>query len=121
MKKILGAVLVTAAITAQGQTIEDAQAMARCSAEFVMAGSLVGESNPNFGRMMREAQQSSAISRTFYQKVGRSAGQADTETKAWLGTLNRQFSKDPRYVKDYLGDQIPGCSRDNAKLQRFAQ
>lgn len=121
MKKIATALLLcTAAVTAQAQTVEDAKSMARCSAEFTMSATLLGENSPYFGRFIKEAQQSAAISRGFYQKIGMTTSQTDAEAKRWIGTLNRQYKNDPTYVKDYLIDQTKGCSSDNAKLQRFA-
>lgn len=120
MKKIIATLLCTAAITAQAQTVDDARAMARCSADFMFTASMVGEGNSYFGRLTREAQQSAAISRGFYQKIGMTKSQTDIEAKNWLNTLNRQYKSDPAYVKDYLADQAKSCSSDNVKLQRFA-
>ena len=121
MKKLFTAVAFSAATAVSAQGINDAQVMARCSADFATAATIVGTQSPMFNQLMASSRQSLAISRGMYQKNGASPTRAETEAKSWIDTLNRQHARDPAYVRSYLVDQTKGCGQDNAKFQALAR
>jgi hypothetical protein len=119
---IVGTAVAFATVTgASAQSINDAQVMARCSADFATAATIVGSQSPMFAQLITSSKQSLAISRGMYQKNGASTARAETEARAWINTLNRQHAQDPAYVRSYLVEQTQDCGRDNVKFQSLAR